>query len=116
VNHNPASPLAHNPAHQGTTASQGPSRQHEPERHPPVSDTSTPRGPGLFAIDRSDGTQTRAFITNIRRLAGRERAPGSVLITAATWLLAILDAACCTSASTPSTSTSSPSRTRGSPP
>ena len=88
MNHNPADPLAH----QGTTASPGPSRQHEPERHPPVSDTSTPRGPGLFAIDRSDGIQTRAFITNIRRLAGRERPPGSVLIAAATWLLAILDA------------------------
>jgi hypothetical protein len=91
VNHNPAGPLTHTPAYQGTTASQGPSR-HEPERHPPVSDTSTPRGPGLFAIERSDGTQTRAFITNIRRLAGRERPPGSVLIAAATWLLAILDA------------------------
>jgi hypothetical protein len=88
MNHNPAAPLAH----QDTTTSPGPSRQHEPERHPPVSDTSTPRGPGLFAIERSDGTQTRAFITNIRRLAGRERPPGSVLIAAATWLLAILDA------------------------
>ena len=62
--------------------------QHEPERHPPVSEASIPRGPGLFAIDRSDGT----FITNIRRLAGRERPPGSVLIMCATWLLAILDA------------------------
>ena len=85
---NPAPPLAY----QGTTASTGPSRQHEPERHPPVTDTTIPRGPGLFAIERSDGTQTRAFITNIRRLAGRERPPGSMLIAAATWLLAILDA------------------------
>jgi hypothetical protein len=53
-----------------------------------VSEASIPRGPGLFAIDRSDGT----FITNIRRLAGRDRPPGSVLIASATWLLAILDA------------------------
>jgi hypothetical protein len=85
-------PLAHSPAYQGTTASQGPSRQHPPERHPPVSDTSIPRGRGLFAIEHSDGAQARTFITNVRRLAGRERPPGSVLITAATWLLAILDA------------------------
>ena len=62
--------------------------RHESERRPPVSEASLPRGPGLFAIDRSDGT----FITNIRRLAGRDRPPGSVLIMSATWLLAILDA------------------------
>jgi hypothetical protein len=59
---------------------------------PPVSDTSIPRGPGLFALERGDGEQTRTLITNVRRLAGRERAPGSVLIAAATWLLGILDA------------------------
>ena len=89
---NPTGPLAHSPAYQGTTASQGPSRQHEPERNPPVTDTSIPRGPGLFAIERSDGAESSTFITNVRRLAGRERPPGSVLIAAATWLLAILDA------------------------
>ena len=89
---NTIGPLAHSPAYQGTTASQGPTRQHEPERHPPVSDTSIPRGPGLFAIESSDGTQTGTFITNIRRLAGRERPPGSLLIASATWLLALLDA------------------------
>ena len=89
---NPSGPLAHSPAHQGTTASQGPACQHETGPNPPVSDTSIPRGPGLFAIEHSDGTQSRTFTTNVRRLAGRERPPGSVLIAAATWLLAILDA------------------------
>ena len=89
---NPIGPLAHSPAYQGTTASQGPTRQHEPERRPPVSDTSIPRGPGLFAVEHGDGTRSRTFITNIRRLAGSERPPGSVLIVSATWLLAILDA------------------------
>ena len=88
----PIGPLAHSPVYQGTTASQGPTRQHEPERHPPVSDTSIPRGPGLFAVERGDGAQSRTFITNIRRLAGSERPPGSVLITSATWLLTLLDA------------------------
>ena len=85
---NPPGPLAY----QATTASQGPARQHEPGRNPPVTDTSIPRGPGLFAINHSDGTESRTFITNVRRLAGRERPPGSVLIAAATWLLAVLDA------------------------
>jgi hypothetical protein len=59
---------------------------------PPVGDTSIPRGSGLFAIERSNGEQARTVITNVRRLAGRERPPGSVLIAAATWLLAVLDA------------------------
>jgi hypothetical protein len=57
-----------------------------------VSDTSIPRGPGLFAIEHSDGAQSRTLVTNIRRLAGRERPPGSMLIASATCLLAILDA------------------------
>jgi hypothetical protein len=74
------------------TASQGPSRQHEPERNPLVSDISIPRGHGLFAVEHSDGAQARTFITNIRRLAGRERPPGSMLIAWATCLLAVLDA------------------------
>ena len=89
---NPMSTLAHGPAYPGTTTSQGPSRQREPEGNPLVSDTSIPRGPGLFAIEHSDGAQTRTFVTNIRRLAGRERPPGSALIAAATCLLAVLDA------------------------
>jgi hypothetical protein len=92
VNQNPIPTLAHSPAYQGTTASQGPTRQHEPERNPLVSDTSIPRGPGLFALEHTDRAQTRTFITNIRRLAGRERPPGSLVIAAATCLLAILDA------------------------
>ena len=90
MNQNPIPTLAHSPAYQGTTASQGPSRQHEPERTPLVSDTSIPRGPGLFAIEHTDGAQTRTFITNVRRLAGTERPPGSGLIMFATWLLALL--------------------------
>jgi hypothetical protein len=53
---------------------------------------SIPAGPGLFAIESSDGTQSRRLVTNVRRLAGTERPPGSVLIASATWLLAILDA------------------------
>ena len=40
---------------------------------------------------QADG-EARMFITNVRRLAGRERPPGAVLIAAATWLLALLDA------------------------
>jgi hypothetical protein len=92
VTENPIGPLAHSPAYQGTTASQGPTRQHEPERHPPVSDISIPRGPGLFALEHGDDAGPRTFITNIRRLAGSDRPPGSVLIASATWLLAILDA------------------------
>jgi len=57
-----------------------------------MSTMSIPRGPGLFAIESSDGGEPCRLITNIRRLAGSERPPGSMLITSATWLLAILDA------------------------
>ena len=49
-------------------------------------------GPGLFAIESSDGGEPRRVITNVRRLAGTERPPGSMLIVFATWLLALLDA------------------------
>jgi len=49
-------------------------------------------GPGLFAIETSDGGEPRRVITNVRRLAGTERPPGSGLIMLATWLLAILAA------------------------
>jgi len=48
-----------------------------------------PRGPGLFAVDR-DGGET--VITNIRRLAGFDRAPGSRVVAFATWLLVFLGA------------------------
>ena len=49
-----------------------------------------PRGPGLFQIARANG---ETAITNIRRLAGAERTPGSRLILAAAILLAALAAA-----------------------
>ena len=52
----------------------------------------TPRGPGLFEVRSADPDGDYSFITNVRRLAGRQRPPGSALIGAATWLLAVLDA------------------------
>ena len=53
-------------------------------------DNSTlPRGPGLFEITRANGERA---VTNVRRLAGAERAPGSVLIAIAAWLLALIGA------------------------
>ena len=48
------------------------------------------RGPGLFEVVRSNGD---AAITNIRRLAGAERAPGSALVASAAILLGLLAAA-----------------------
>lgn len=51
---------------------------------PPV-----PRGSGLFEIIHANGQRG---LTNVRRLAGREAAPGSRLITIATGLLALLAA------------------------
>jgi len=55
----------------------------------PVADPVPPRGPGLFAVARANG---ETAITNIRRLAGAERAPGSSLVSAATILLGLLAA------------------------
>jgi Protein of unknown function (DUF2637) len=49
-----------------------------------------PRGPGLFEVLHPNGH--REVTNDIRRLAGAERAPGSVLIAAAAWLLAIIGA------------------------
>ena len=49
---------------------------------------SVPRGPGLFRTRTGDGLP---LVTNIRRLAGTEREPGSVLVTAGMALLALLD-------------------------
>jgi len=46
-----------------------------------------PRGRGLFAVTKENGATA---ITNIRRLAGRERTPGSALVLAATVLLGLL--------------------------
>ncbi len=54
----------------------------------------TAAGPGLFEVTRAGvhGTADRSFITNVRRLAGTERTPGSMVIMAMTWLLVVLDA------------------------
>src|SRR5436305_4649804 len=54
---------------------------------PSAAPADPPRGPGLFAIVRANG---ETAITNIRRLAGAERAPGSRLVLAATVLLGLL--------------------------
>jgi hypothetical protein len=52
-----------------------------------MDDLRVPRGPGLFEVGRASG---ETVITNVRRLAGRERPPGSALIACAAWLLAAL--------------------------
>jgi len=51
--------------------------------------TSIPHGGGLFEVAREG--QGHAEVTNIRRLAGTEREPGSVLVTAGMALLVMLD-------------------------
>ena len=66
-----------------------------PRRPVPAEDLAAgppaaPRGPGLFQIARANG---ETAITNIRRLAGAARAPGSRLVLAATILLGLLAAA-----------------------
>jgi hypothetical protein len=52
-----------------------------------LADEDLPRGPGLFEVTQADGSRE---ITNIRRLAGFDRAPGSRVIAFATWLLVFL--------------------------
>lgn len=54
-----------------------------------MSTTNLPRGPGLFEVGR-DGAER--MVTNVRRIAGAERAPGSVLIGWAAWLLVLIGA------------------------
>ncbi len=54
-----------------------------------MSGSSVPRGPGLFEVARANGQNV---ITNVRRLAGAEREPGSALIGWAAWLLALIGA------------------------
>ena len=54
-----------------------------------MSNSSVPRGPGLFEVGRATGER---MVTNVRRIAGGERAPGSVLIGSAAWLLALVGA------------------------
>ena len=52
-----------------------------PGNHP------APDGPGLFEIASPDQAQGARHVTTVRRLAGAGRAPGTVLISAAAWLL-----------------------------
>ena len=54
-----------------------------------MSTPTIPRGPGLFEITRANGERV---VTNVRRLAGAERAPGFALISIAAWLLALIGA------------------------
>ncbi len=54
-----------------------------------MSTTNLPRGPGLFEVGRLNGER---FVTNIRRIAGADRAPGAALVSAATILLGLLAA------------------------
>jgi hypothetical protein len=54
-----------------------------------MSTVNVPRGPGLFEVGRANGQR---MITNVRRIAGAERTPGSRLILAATVLLGLLAA------------------------
>ena len=51
--------------------------------------SSVPRGPGLFEVGRAGGER---FVTNVRRIAGADRAPGSALVSTATVLLGLLAA------------------------
>jgi hypothetical protein len=48
-----------------------------------------PHGPGLFEVARENGER---MVTNVRRIAGAERTPGSRLVLAATILLGLLAA------------------------
>ena len=54
-----------------------------------MSTSNVPRGPGLFEVGRVNGEH---FLTNVRRIAGADRAPGSALVSAATILLGLLAA------------------------
>ncbi len=54
-----------------------------------MSTPTIPRGPGLFEVTRVNGER---LVTNVRRLAAAERAPGSALIAMAAWLLALIGA------------------------
>ena len=71
-------------------AASGLTRWPVPAEDLPPAEPAPPRGPGLFEIARANG---ETAITNIRRLAGAERAPGSRLVLAATILLGLLAAA-----------------------
>ena len=55
-------------------------------------DGEVPAGPGLFEVNGHD--PQKKLITNVRRIAGAERTPGSLLIGISTGLLALLGAGC----------------------
>jgi len=59
-----------------------------------MSTSNVPRGPELYEIAsghvHKDGDGRWSAVTNVRRLAGRHRAPGSVLIGGAAWLLVLI--------------------------
>jgi hypothetical protein len=55
--------------------------------------SSPPDGPGLFEISNPDHAPGSRHLTNVRRLAGPGRVPGSVLIAVAAWLLALIGGA-----------------------
>ena len=55
-----------------------------------TADHPAPDGPGLFEIANSDHGQGTRHVTTVRRLAGAGRAPGTVLISAAAWLLVLI--------------------------
>jgi Protein of unknown function (DUF2637) len=55
-------------------------------------DGEAPAGPGLFEVNGHD--PHKKLITNVRRVAGTERPPGSLLIGISTGLLALLGAGC----------------------
>ena len=57
-----------------------------PEGASPVN-PHTADGPGLFEIAKANGETP---VTNVRRLAGTGRAPGTVLISAGAWLLVLI--------------------------
>src|SRR6516165_4076784 len=71
---------AHDPRDLLTVLS-GPPEEASPVNH------HTADGPGLFEIARDGGDKG---ITNVRRLAGTGRAPGTVLISAGAWLLVLI--------------------------
>ena len=70
--HDPRGPL---------TVLSPPSEGASPVNHPAAD------GPGLFEIAGPGQAQGTRHVTTVRRLAGAGRAPGTVLISAAAWLL-----------------------------
>jgi hypothetical protein len=71
-------------------AASGLTRWPVPAEDLPADDPPAPlRGPGLFEVAQANG---ESFVTNVRRIAGAERASGSRLVLAATILLGLLAA------------------------